>query len=249
MPRATRPSPITPNAPAVSRQATRPSAASTGGPGRRAISRPATTLAVERLDLLRVLLVDRLALQLHRGGQLVAAGLPFLAQERELLDLLDAGELLVGRVHAALDLGLDGLLAVLLHEARRHVRVQRDQRDVVGLPVPYRDRLADQRARRLHLRLDVRGRHVLAPRVDDQLLLAVDDLQVAVLVEFAHVARVEPAVVVHRLAGLVGLVAVAGHDELAADQHLAVVRKPDLGARGRRADRPDLDPLGRVARP
>src|SRR5918999_784493 len=46
--------------PRSGRQATRPSAASTGGPGRGAISRPATTLAVERLDLLRVLLVDRL---------------------------------------------------------------------------------------------------------------------------------------------------------------------------------------------
>jgi hypothetical protein len=47
-------------------------------------------LAVQRLDLVRVLLVDRLSLQLHRRGQLVAAGLPFVGQDLELLDLLDS---------------------------------------------------------------------------------------------------------------------------------------------------------------
>ena len=39
-------------------------------------------------------------------------------------------------------------------------------------------------------RLDVRRRHVLAGRVDDQLLLAVDDPEVAVLVDLADVAGV-----------------------------------------------------------
>ena len=58
-------------------------------------------------------------------------------------------------------------------------------------------------------RLDVRRRHVLAGRVDDELLLAVDDLEVAVLVELADVAGVQPAVGVDRLGGLLGLVAVA----------------------------------------
>ena len=43
--------------------------------------------------------------------------------------------------------------------------------------------------------------------------------------------------------GLLRLVAVAGHDERPADQHLAVVRELDLGARRGRADGPDLDPL------
>src|SRR6266576_6016696 len=65
---------------------------------------------VERLDLLGVLLVDRLALELHRRGQLVAAGLPLLRQDLELLDLLDPGELGVRLV----DRGLDRLSCLLL---------------------------------------------------------------------------------------------------------------------------------------
>ena len=48
--------------------------------------------------------------------------------------------------------------------------------------------------RRLERRLDVRRRHVLAGGVDDQLLLAVDDREVAVGVELADVAGVQPAV-------------------------------------------------------
>ena len=49
---------------------------------------------VELFDLRGVLLGDRLALQLHRRRQLVAARLPLLGQDRELLDLLDARHLL-----------------------------------------------------------------------------------------------------------------------------------------------------------
>ena len=117
-----------------------------------------------------------------------------------------------------------------------------------GRPSPIGDRLADQRVRGLHLRLDVGRRHVLAGRVDDDLLLAVDDLQVAVLVELADVAGVEPAVVVDRLRGLVGLVAVALHDHGRADQHLAVLRQLDLHARRGRTDGADLDLVRRVRR-
>jgi len=46
---------------------------------------------------------------------------------------------------------------------------------------PMAARLPDQRRGALQRRLDVRRRHVLARRADDQLLLAVDDLQVAVV--------------------------------------------------------------------
>ena len=45
---------------------------------------------VERVDLGGVLRVDRLALELHRRRQLVAARLPVDRQDREPLDLLDA---------------------------------------------------------------------------------------------------------------------------------------------------------------
>ncbi len=71
--------------------------------------------------------------------------------------------------------------------------------------------------------------------VDDQLLLAVDDLEVAVVVELADVAGVEQALGVDRLTRLVGLVAVARHDDRPADQHLAVLGQLDLGARARAA--------------
>src|SRR3954452_14857747 len=54
-------------------------------------AREARSARVELLDLVRVLLVDGLALELHRGRQLVAARLPVDRQDLELLDLLDAG--------------------------------------------------------------------------------------------------------------------------------------------------------------
>src|SRR5215211_938188 len=78
-------------------------------------------LRVEGLYLGRVLLGDRLALELHRGRQLLATGLPLVLEQLEALDLLDAGQLLVGHGHTALDLGEQRLLAVLLDERRRHV--------------------------------------------------------------------------------------------------------------------------------
>ena len=55
---------------------------------------------------------------------------------------------------------------------------------------------------------------------DDQVLLAVDDVEVAVLVGAGHVAAVEPAAA-HRLRGRLGLLPVALHDVVAADQDLA----------------------------
>ena len=53
--------------------------------------------------------------------------------------------------------------------------------------------------------LDVRRRHVLAGRVDDQLLLAIDDPHVPVGVDLADVAGVQPALRVDRLGGLLGV--------------------------------------------
>src|SRR3954453_10606231 len=97
---------------------------------------------VERLDLGGVLLVDRLALELHRGRQLVAAGQPVALDDVELLDLLHPRELLVGPVDALLDLLRAGVLlrellqrlaleAVLRGPGGREVRVEDDQRRVV----------------------------------------------------------------------------------------------------------------------
>ncbi len=98
-------------------------------------------------------------------------------------------------------------------------------------------RLADQRAPALDRRLDVRRGHVLARGVDDQLLLAVDDLHEAVVVDLGDVAGVQPAVGVERLGGLLRLVAVAEHHELAADEQLAVLGRASPRRRAM-ADRP-----------
>src|SRR5215208_4471412 len=101
------------------------------------VPRPGQGSVVKGVDLLRVLLDDRLSLQLHRGRQLVASRLPVGGEDLELLHLLDAGELLVGRVEALLDLG-DQLLvggkrlgvlvgAVLGGPALGRLRVERQQ--------------------------------------------------------------------------------------------------------------------------
>ena len=74
------------------------------------------------------------------------------------------------------------------------------------------------------------GGDVLAVRVDEDLLLAVRDHQEAVLVDPADVARVEPAVRVDRLGGLLRLVEVALHDVRSARQDLPVRRDAALDA-------------------
>src|SRR3954452_4294686 len=130
---------------------------------------PAPLLAgVHRLDLRRVLLGNRLALELHRRRQLVTAGGPVALDDRELLDLLDAGELLVGGVDGLLHglahlLGLRELLErlardpVLLRVDGREVGVEDDERRVVGPAVADGRGLADQWRGALDRRLDVRG--------------------------------------------------------------------------------------------
>src|SRR5690349_18452490 len=61
------------------------------------------SLGVHGFDLRRVLGADRLALELHGRRQLVAARQPIALQQREALDLLDPGELGVGRLDGLLD--------------------------------------------------------------------------------------------------------------------------------------------------
>src|SRR4051812_17131338 len=111
---------------------------------------------VERLDRLAVLLGDRLALELHRRRQLIAARQPVALDDDELLDLLDPRELRVGRVDALLDLLAHLVVvrerlerrvldALLLRPHRREVGVEHDERCVVGLGVADGDRVADQR--------------------------------------------------------------------------------------------------------
>jgi hypothetical protein len=87
----------------------------------------------------------------------------------------------------------------------------------------------------------VRRRHVLPRRVDDQLLLAVDDLHEPVLVDRPDVSGMQPTVGVDCLYGLFGIVAVALHDVCAPNEQLAVVGNLDLGPRHDLPDSSDAD--------
>ena len=109
------------------------------------------------------------------------------------------------------------------------VGIEHEQRGQVGPGLADDAGLSDQRLR-LQRRLEVRGRDVLAARGDDELLLAVDDAQVAVVVELADVAGVQPAVGVERLGRALGIVEVAAEDVAAAAEHLAVVGQAQLHA-------------------
>jgi hypothetical protein len=64
-------------------------------------------LAVHGLDLLGVFLLDQLALEFHGRGEFLVLGAQLGFEQEELLDLLDAGELLVHVVDLALDQRLD----------------------------------------------------------------------------------------------------------------------------------------------
>ena len=85
--------------------------------------------------------------------------------------------------------------------------------------------------------LDLGAVHVLAA-AHDHVLRPVDEVDVALVVQVAEVARVVPAVD-ERGRGLLGLVPVAGHHVVASDAHLADLAERHLVAVG--ADDPDLD--------
>ena len=88
------------------------------------------------------------------------------------------------------------------------------------------------------------GLMFLPPGRDDELLLAVDDAQVAVLVEQPHVPGVERAVGVEGLGRLVRVVEVAGEHVAAPAAHLAVVGQDHLDAGERPAHGPDPHRVG-----
>ena len=80
------------------------------------------------------------------------------------------------------------------------------------------------------------GEMFLPPAVMMSSFLRSTILQVAVVVEHADVAGVQPAVVVEHLGGLLGVVEVAAEHVAAPADHLAVLGERDLAARDRRAD-------------
>ncbi len=99
---------------------------------------------------------------------------------------------------------------------------------------------------RLHRLLDVLRRHVLSTRRDDQVLLAVGDVQ-KVALELADVARVEPAVD-QRFCGRLGVLVVPHEHVPPLHDDLAIVRDLHLNSRERDPHRtePSFPRLGEV---
>src|SRR6185369_11107802 len=96
------------------------------------------------------------------------------------------------------------------------------------------------------LGLDVRGRDVLAPRVDEDVLLAIDDLEKAVLGPTADVARAEPAVLGERGGGCGRVLEVAREHVRATREDLAVGVELQLERRQRLADRIETERAGPI---
>ena len=121
--------------------------------------------------------------------------------------------------------------------------VEGDEHHRVGTPVAVHDGLGDP-ARLLEVVLEVGGREVLAAGGDDDVLLAARDVDVAVLVDRAQVAGVQPAVD-DRAEARVVVAVVALEDVVALEEQLAVVGDPRLDAGQRAADRPEAVVLDR----
>ena len=98
----------------------------------------------------------------------------------------------------------------------------------------------------LQQRLQIGRRDVLAAGSDDQLLLAVDDAKVALIVDLADVPGVQPAVGIDRIGRLLRFFVIPAHQVPATEQHLSVVGDLHLNARIRDTHGPVLDSIERV---
>ncbi len=149
------------------------------------------------------------------------------------VDLLDL------RLHVGLEDGAPGGVLGGPGGAPGLLRLRGDAKGIEGqeghhvrLAVADRDGLRDG-GDLLELALEVLRRDVLAARGDEQLLLAVGHAQEAVGVDLAHVAGVDPALGVQRLAGRLLVPVVALEDVRPAHEDLPVLGDPQLGARQR----------------
>jgi hypothetical protein len=193
---------------------------------------------------------DPPALELRGGGEHLGVGEPLLPEHLHLLDTLRVVELAHDAGDAPLDLLLDDLvrgevLERVEADALRpgphggHLGVEHHQRRHERLAIADHAGLAHERDH-LERRLEVGRADVLPAGGDDQLLLAVDDGEVAVFVDHADVAGVEPAVLVESLRRLLGLLVVALEDVAAPADDLAVVGQLHLAAGNGRTDRAGL---------
>src|SRR5215510_11424235 len=190
--------------------------------------------AVERVDQRRVPLADEAPPDLARAGDLAVVGVELLVQDEEAVDL-GPGELRVGSevgVHAldalAHEVGhcaLPGEIGVAavrqvapLGPVAHRVEIDVHERAHPVALVAERDRLLDV-GKELQLVLDVLRREQRPVLELADIHRAIDDLEVAVLVEVAGVAGVEPAVVRLRLGGRFGVLVVGLEEARRADEH------------------------------
>src|SRR4029079_18312067 len=203
-------------------------------------------LAVHLFDLGGPVLFHRAPPYLHRGRQLARFDGELARQQPELLDPLELRQVAVEPVDdfpverqhvvAADQLeALAGRAAEVLEAPLQRGELRDDQRRREATAIAEDDDLGDERAA-LQRRLDRLRRDLLAAGGVQQILLAIRDRQVAVGVERADVAGVEPAVLEDG-GGLVRLVVVAQHHVRAARQDLAVLGNPYFDVGNRLADR------------
>src|SRR4051794_30610883 len=211
---------------------------------------------VHEVDDVFVLFVDHLPLHFERRRDLVLVDAEIARQQSETPNLFLPVEIRV----EAIDFGLINLPDFLvtdqfvaigeLHAQRRgiafqFVEVRDEQRREVFAAVADEHRRAD--VRRAFQKCFQRLRSdVLAVRVDDDVFLAVGDLQETVLVDLADVAGVEPAVVVDGLPRRIIIVPIPLHDVRPSAQNLAILGDLHFDAGDDFSDRTDASPLRRV---
>ena len=204
---------------------------------------------VQGVDLVGVVGDDLAAAQLHRRRHVTVLDGEGRVDDAELPDRLGAGDGLVGALDGFFErLANSGQLgrlggralrqAVLGQPVGQHVGVEGEQRANVGALIADDDDVRDERVRGQGVLEDLGG-HVLAARGDDEFLLAARDGQLALAIDRAQVAGVEPLAVGHDFGGLLGQVVVAGHDGLAAHEDLAVLGDLDEVAGQGQADTAD----------
>ena len=182
-----------------------------------------------------------------------------LGEHAELADVLDAGRRLVDLRDDALDESQDVFLLreIAVGGVRDplgpgpladRVLLDADQRGEIGALVADDDGLADE-GRGLEGVLEFRRRDVLAARRDDDVLDAVDDLQVGAVYPLPDVAGVQPAFCVDRLRGRVGLAPVTREGAGMPGEDLSrAVSEDDLYSGMGLADGPELDAPAAIAR-
>src|SRR5690606_3286706 len=143
---------------------------------------PASVL-VHRLDRVGEVLVHAVALDLERGRELAVLDGEVALEDGELLDLLDARELLVDLVEVRLDRRAHRLVLVrrlgIDPHRRDALRIEGDERREVFAAVADHDGLVDELVV-LERGLEVLRRDVLAAGRDDDVLLAAGDVEEAV---------------------------------------------------------------------